>query len=78
MNKYNKFENNTKTDGIFADKRDLKQAKKIAQTGDRRKILKVSEFSIINIFCKLLRSTNEFSKKLDKRINERIDERMKN
>lgn len=77
MNKYNKFEK-PETDGIFEDKRDLKRAKKIAQTGDRQKILKVSEFSIVNIFCKLLRTTNEFSKKLDKRINERIDEKLKN
>lgn len=76
-NQYNKF-NSQARNKIFTDKRDLKRAKEIAKKGDRNKMVEVSEYNIINIFCKLLRTDNEFTKKFNKRVNELIDEKIKN
>ncbi len=77
QNKYNEF-NTTKAGELFKEKSVLKRAEKVAKTGDRHKIIKISEFNIVNIFCKLLRTNNEMTKKLDKRINELIEQKMKN
>ncbi len=76
-NQYNKFDSQSRNK-IFTDKRDLKRAEKIAKEGDRRKMVVVSEQNIVNIFCKLLRTENEFTKKLDKRLNGLIEEKIKN
>ncbi len=56
----------------------MKRAEKIAKEGDRRKMVVVSEQNIVNIFCKLLRTENEMTKKLDKRVNGLIEEKIKN